>query len=277
MQFELFRLSLLPHKQPDMFEELGPDGQPLTRDEWIRRRFGEEIRFVHRKNFFHYIRDRSLERGGLIVGRIGREVLTAENLPPEGGLQDTERKTWRAAIIIIDPAGHGDGQKIAFEDDSAIARPYSLLSSLVSHLNDAFPSPYAVEVVPIADTETFWEFVRQNRGDITSVTFEFIAPNMFGTSDDYDAEMRDMRDKERIRRLKIQMENPNGLELETPRVKRATEEVAKGTASVKAKTRQRKRYSSKNKVKRATVPEDKLVKRPVISLISDAINLIFRP
>ena len=169
---------------------------------------------------------------------------------------------------------HDDGQKVAFEEDSRVGRPTAIMDSLAAYLNRN-DGPYFFEPNPISDAETFWDFIRKNEGEVTSVTFEFIAPNMFGQADDYDKEMAAMRDEERVRRAKLQLENPDGLALETPRVKHAVNYAARGTGSIKAKTKRHKKFNSKNRVKKSTIPQNKNG-TPLVEVIKNAIFTIFR-
>jgi hypothetical protein len=202
MQLELLRLSLLERTQLDAFAERISALQPFGREQWLRSVFSARIAFEHRKETFHYV-PQSDASSTILVGRIGRQVSVQENEPPEAGLQETQRDAWRAALVLIDPRHHEDGQKVAFEHDPRVGQPPALFTSLASHINHRDPpSAFVIEVHPISDASDFWEFVRENRGFVTSVRFELVAPNMFGIEDDYDVEMRDMKERERIRRLK---------------------------------------------------------------------------
>lgn len=122
--------------------------------------------------------------GQFIAGRIGRQIRTIENEPPEKGFGETIREPWQASILIIDPSNHPDGQKLAFEVRSQIGRPVSIVKSLVESINSTHDHPYVIEANSIIDANTFWDFELHYRGKITAITFELIAPNMFGIRDD---------------------------------------------------------------------------------------------
>ncbi len=96
-------------------------------------------------------------------------------------------------------------------------------------------------------SERFWDFVKANEGQITSVEFEFVAPNMFGEADDYDSEMRDMQRHEKAQKVKLKIESKDGLNLNTPRVTRAVDYANKGAGSIHAKAKQKKDFSFERK------------------------------
>lgn len=277
MQFELLRLSMLIRVQMDGFERQKPDKTPYTREEWLREIFAQRIAFTHRRELFHYVPEMDIpggEAGELIVGRIGRQIKVVENEPPDAGLHETERATWRAAMVLIDPRHHADGQKVAVEHIPQIGRPVSLFASLVTHIN-AGSEPFMLEANAITNPQSFWNFVEAHQGDITSVTFEFIAPNMFGQTDDYDREMRDMKDKEKAQKAKLTIESEDGLNLKTERVKGAVNYAVRGGGMIKARTRRRQIYNSKDKAKKVTVPKSECDELSKNGLITWLIKNIF--
>ena len=111
MQFQLLRLVLLRRAQPDMFEERGPDGTEITREKWLRRIFTGNIEYQHRGSECHFVPAEDFDEAPFIVGRMGRKRKIDENEPPSSGLKETSRDTWKAAIVLIDPRHHDDGQK----------------------------------------------------------------------------------------------------------------------------------------------------------------------
>lgn len=189
-RFDHFRLSLRQREQPDLFEE-----REITREEWLRDLFSRSVEFRHRGSDFAYVPapDQSDEK--TIVGRVGRNVLRSENMPPDRNLEEFMRESWQAAVIVVDPTHHEDGQKVAAESRVEVGKPSALLQRLITALEEASDtSPYFIEVHPIFPMESFWEFVEKNRGKIKSVGFEFAVPNMFGGADEFLDEMRRFRD-----------------------------------------------------------------------------------
>jgi hypothetical protein len=235
------------------------DETPPSREQWLRRVFASEITFTHRRNQFHFVPDRDLQRAtpGLIVGRIGRKRTSQENEPPESGLRETERTAWHAALVIIDPTQHGDGQKMAIERDTTVSTScLSVFTSLAKTLN-AIPSPhpYLIEVRAMAEAGSFWQFVEEHQ-TITTLRFEMVAPNMFGIQDDWDADMRELKATENADKAKFQTESKDGLKVDTPRIRKGVEKVARGTGTVRARAKDGAHYSSDESVKTVTIEKD---------------------
>jgi hypothetical protein len=257
MRYDLIRLILLDREQIDL---LGRDltkadsaGMP-RREWWLREIFGEQIAFQHYGSDFHYVPEPRFP--GLIVGRIRRPFHLTENLPPDAGLGEIERDGWIAAPVIIDATSHPNGQKIAMQADSRVGKPAGVLESLATHINARVPpEPFIRETNPIVDSETFWTFERENRNEITSIVFEFVAPNMFGTRHDLDKELKELRDHEKIQKAKLELESKDGLNLETDRVRTSVSYTFEGGGSLRARTKKGKLFNSKNKIKRVVVPD----------------------
>jgi hypothetical protein len=276
MQFELMRLSMVERPQLDAFVRVSEDGSSFTRERWLRDVFSRPIQFEHRKDIFHYVPEEDNPSGeGAIFGRIGRKIKISENEPPEKKFVETERDAWRAALIIIDPSHHKDGQKVAVERAVNIGHPIPIFESLAVKISTQ-DEPFVLEVNAIVPQERFWEFVASNKGQITSVQFEFIVPNMFGEADDYDREMREMREQEKAQKAKLSIESKDGLDLNTDKVKRAADYTTKGAGSIKARTKTGKTYSSKDKAQRESIPSSELDEQPEESLLSHIFSRIFR-
>ena len=259
----------------DAFEERDASGRVPTREQWLRKVFASPIEFEHWKERFHYVPTPGVD-ATIIAGRIGRQISVQENEPPEAGLSDTSRESWRAAVILLDPRHHEDGQKVAAEHEPRVGNPRPIFESLALHLNLRDPpSPYVIEVRAISPADNFWTFVDQNPGQITSVTFELVAPNMFGSEEEFDAELRDMQKNERIRRIKLQLENlQDGLELHTDRVRSAINYASRGGGSVRARTKSNKKFNSKEKAQRIQVEEGGI--EEIVDLLKIAVHDIFK-
>lgn len=269
--FELYRLSLLPRHsgQIDLLED-------LSREEYLRRAFGRKIEFSYFGDF-HYVPLQN-QPTGYIVGKIGKPKSVKESLPPEQGLEDTIHQGWVSAIIVIDPKTHQDGQKVSVELNRSVSKPDTLLFGLVKAINDGNPkAPYVIEAGPITRVEEFWNFAEQNRGSITSVTFDFITPNMLGTSDNLDQELRDIRDSEQGERVTLGIKGES-IKTDTPRIKRSVE-YAKATGSrirARAKTKGGRQKSFDSKSKKVSVvlkdTEPQKMEEPLLAKVLNRIS-----
>ncbi len=253
--FELYRLSLLPRKQASI---LTPDAEKsFTREEYLRQIFMISHKFNHFGNELHYVPAKNEPSSEALLGRIGRTFSTNENLPPDEGLADAVHQGWRAVVIVIDPRHHADGQKVAVERTSKVGDPQGLLNSLIKAINLSNPdSPYLIEASAIFDSRSFWEFAENNQGAITSLTFEFITPNMFGGIDDISEELKKYRNIEKAQNVTISMCSQDGLDVTTQRVKASVDYAQKGGGNIKARARKNKRYNSTKKAKKVTIQKD---------------------
>lgn len=259
-KFELFRLSLIPRPQRDLIE-----GKDPTREEYLRNIFTKGFVFNHRGNGFHYVPSESQSSGKILLGRIGRNIETEENLSPEEGLAEYTRSGWKACVIVIDPAHHEDGQKVALEVDKAVGSPISLISSLAQHINESNPhSAYNVEISPIFDAISFWHFADKNKGQVTSLNFEFIAPNMFGGSDSITEELRNFRNIEKAQKVSIGISSNDGIDTTTEKVKESVDYAQRGGGKITARAKKNKRYNSTKKAKHVTIKSDSSDKEPLL-------------
>jgi hypothetical protein len=78
---------------------------------------------------------------------------------------------------------------------------------------------------------------------------------MFGLRNELDKELRELRDNEKVREAKLTLENKDGLELETERVRQTVNYTLEGGGNIRARTKRKKRYNSKNRTKKVTVEE----------------------
>ena len=244
-KFDLFRLSLLPRVQLNIDNVFD-----TSRETYLRGVFSKKQKFTHFKNEFHYI---PVEDGGErseIIGRIGRSVVMHENRPPSDNLEDAKHETWKASIIVIDPTDHEDGQKISIQIDAQVGRTGAIMNSFIKALNDQNETTaYHIEIAPISEANTFWQFADQNSGNITTLEFTFVAPNMFGGKDNITKEMRRFRDEEKARKVKISMSSQDGLDTNTDNVKNAVDYATKGGGDIAAKVKGGEKFKSQNKAK----------------------------
>lgn len=278
MLFEYIRLSLFEREGFDFDWRKKANGAPFMREEWLRDVFSREVPFIHRKNSYVFVPDGEVEQSTYIVGRIGRPTISVENEPPEGDLHETTREIWRAAITIIDPADHSDGQKAAVQVEANVGKPIGVFASLASALNQRLPpEPFLMEVHGITDSQTFWQYVSENAGSITNITFEVAAPNMFRSVDDFSQEMRELRDTEKVKSARIELNNPDGLNPNTQRVRDAVNYTVKGGGAIKARARGKKPYNSRNKTRRIRVAKSKPSDsdKTLLTAIKDALSRVF--
>lgn len=244
MRFEFARMFLLPRRQGDLFAKIDVASELPDREEWLRRIFGQEVDFLHRKSDRRYVPDEHQPDADRIVARIGRKSLVQEN-DPDNYLHEVQRERWQACLIVIDPTSHADGQKIAIQTSSGIGQGYGNFESLVRSINARQPAePYTIELNSITDQTSFWEYVKANEGRVTSITLEVVMPNMFGGTSSFEEDAKRLRDHEKARRIKEEIQNEDGLEPDTERMREAVSYVTRGAGRARAKAKGAPPYDS---------------------------------
>lgn len=269
-QFELFHLSLLPRKHAVLdFENYSG----MSREQWLRKVFSEKQSFTHSGNVFHYAPS-SDQESALMFGKIGRQVFRDENKSPSEGFEDITHETWRASFIVLDPNHHDDGQKIAVQKINEVGSPSRLIANLVKRINEFYSGPYIIEVFQIIEEQSFWEFVEQNEGKVTSVTLELIPPNMFGSDEEFVSEMKEFSDNEAARKVKLSIENEEGINPNTDRMHRAVKYASKGGGKIRAKAKGNKKYNSRDTVKRTYLEDIKEIGNKLGMKLSSLANRV---
>lgn len=244
----MFRLSLKGRQQSDAFERKKEDSTEFSREEWLRDVFSQQFSFTHRSNDVFFVPEKSAEIGfpdNLIVGWVARDRPIKGRTPPWEGFSSTERDIWQAALLLIDPTDHEDGQKVAFESRPEVGRPDPILASLAASLSDRGPDePFSVSVFPIIQARSFARFAAEHQGAIRLITYDVAVPNMFDSPDDFSEEMRRLRDKGNVARVKTRLESDGAINTEGSQLDEIADHVEKGGGKITAKTKDGEYYRS---------------------------------
>lgn len=249
VRFELFRLSLLVNPQSDLLKK---SAELPTREEYLREIFLSTQRYAGRKNPYVYVpAPVKFQKDNVIIGRIGRTVKSSEHLPPEEGMEETVRDTWQGSIIVLDPTQHSDGQKIAVEVDIRVGKPPMLLTNILDYFNNLKQNspPYLIQFKPIFNDRTFWEFAERYKGRITSISFDFIPPNMVGLSGSGGSiadDLRTYRREANATRVGLQLKSKTSINTDSQLVRDAVDFSSGGAADFVAKTKDGAVYQSRS-------------------------------
>jgi hypothetical protein len=246
--FELFHSSLLARPQADLFVN------DVSREQWLRRAFAEQFGFTHWKNEFFWVPKRVSE--GDIIGIVERLTSRDEHRPPDQGEGEIVGKVWQGARVLIDPTSHDLGQRVAFEVDQEIGLPHAVLGSLVAHLNSDGSAPYQIELKPVFDPSTFWQFAEEHGNVLKRITFDFVLPNMWGARTSLDSELRATREKTGAQKVKVSLESQSGVRADTQKVRVGIAYSERGGASVTATALNGDPYSSGKKIKKTEIKAD---------------------
>lgn len=244
--FELFHLSLLQALQGSIWTE------PMSREAWLRKAFGETFIFHHRGRPFHWVP--APHKGTEIVGTVARTRKRVHHKPPEEGAIEVIDDEWQGALVLVDPTHHDDGQKMAFEQDVSVGKPWPVLQSLFATVNARQEAPYAIEPKPIWDEATFWGWATAHGNLVRRITFDFVVPNMWGSSSDLDDELKALGDDTNARTAKVTLENPEGVKTDSQHVQDGVDYAARGGGELTARAKNGDKYTSTKRVRKSMLP-----------------------
>ncbi|MBO1022406.1 hypothetical protein IPV08_20805 [Methylobacterium sp. SD274] len=247
--YELFRLTLIKRRHGDLFESFDQ-----SRQEYIESVLSRRIEFEHHTTPFSYVPLSTDLPTRTIVGKLGRAIQVPENAAPEEEFEEQVRESWKASVIAIDPSSTEDGQKISMLRDRKVGKPFSVLRSLVKHINLNLEAPYTLEVQPIFSSETFWDFAAKNKGNITSLTFDFVVPNgLWNTDSHIKDDLRSAGETMNAEEIVTTIKSEQGIRTDSKPVAEAISYIENGSGSAVARTRDGATFNSTTKSKRAIV------------------------
>lgn len=247
--YEQFRLSLIKRRPEDLFTQFEE-----TREQYLRRKFGKSLEFDHYGSAFTYKNIQIDHLGPFIIGKVGRIVRTIENAPPEQGFDEKTHDGWRAAVIVVDPRDSKDGQKISIQNEKLIGKPFSIIKSICREFNSDRAAPYKIEVEPIFNANNFWDFAKENKGDITSLTFEFIVPNgWWTTASDLKEELRAAHAEVNAETVVTTFKSAGGIDTDNAIVEQSVAYAEAGSGKINATTRTGKKFSSTTKARKSII------------------------
>lgn len=245
----------------------------------MRLFFSGEQEFAHYGSRFVFKPEEgitSFQYRPALFGWIAREKRVFERTPPSEGLEPTEHLSWQAIFVAIDPTEHADGQAISIESNEEIGRPKAIIRSLIKAMNDRFESPYFAQVFPLVSEGSFWEFAHNHGDRIKSITFDVAAPNVFNDAEDFQNEMRSLRDGENVANVRTTLESDGTLNHRTPRMDGLVTYVERGAGELLAEAVDGAKYSSSSFERRVSVPIEKPNAATVRRFLRDIATMIDR-
>jgi hypothetical protein len=243
--FEHYHLSMVERDQPDLYVAT------TTREQWLRRIFGEPFTFTHMGKEFHWVP--RTEGAPNILGIVERQKPRRQHRSPEDGADEFEAMEWQGSLVVIDPEYRPDGQKLAFEVDANVGKTNALLDSMVAHINNG-TNQYTIVVRALFDSEGFWSFARRHGGVVEYVSFKFVVPNMFfGASTSIDQGLRRIGEDTNAQEVEVKIDSDDGVKTDSDTIKDGMAYAEAGNASVTAKALNGDRYTSSKRRKTSKV------------------------
>lgn len=196
------------------------DDNTLSKPELINKAFtssSEPIYFNSGDRKFAFVVHKVAEP--YIFASLAKQSQVKIQHSPEEDFETESIETWPNVPIIINTSPEPDtGQSLAVElNKSVFEFPHVQIRKLVAELNSRILKSlgYEMAIHPITEQDDFWQTVEQHEGNIKAVEFEFSAPNLFGTNDSLNNELREARDSFGMTKTAIKIENSEG-ELKVP-------------------------------------------------------------
>lgn len=177
-EFEFFRLSLSVPTLGPLLEGEDRQEPSLSRQEFLSTIFSIRRDFPHRGRMYVYApTPKDAHQDNKIGGIIGKQVEQVVNSGPESLFAPEILSHWRIAYLGIDLKS--DRQIVAFEVKNEIGSGTSLVQSLVESYvaSDRSKIHWHVDINPIVEESEFWEAVKELKGTIKELTFNFVPPN----------------------------------------------------------------------------------------------------
>jgi hypothetical protein len=248
MKLYLYRLSLKTSQQLNVFEPRKINGERYNREEWLRFIFSKTFTFQHQGNSFFFVPELPIATSideEVIVGWVARDRSIVERTAPWDGLALTERQSWQASLLMIDPRHHLDGQKVAFEANNYIGKPDSVIASLFkSDWGLEADGPFSINAYPIIQERSFSVFAETHHGKINQITYDVAVPNMFGSPDDFSKELGVLRDEANVSRVTTRLHSDGVINTDTSQLDEIASHVERGGGKITARTRDGQKYNS---------------------------------
>lgn len=248
--FELFHLSLLERLQISLFES----GPRPSREEWLREAFGERFRFMHRTVECHWVP--ATTDTSFVTGNVVRSHPRRHHAPPDEGAMELISEEWQGAMVIIDPAHHDDGQKLSFERDVTLGQPRSVLQSMLAYVNALPNAAYVIEPKPIFSEDQFWDWAAAHEYSLHRISFEFVVPNMFGSKNAFDEDMKELGGAG-VSKVKMAMDEggrDGGIDAKNEQIQQGVDYAAQGGGSITATAKNGDKFASTNNTKTTSLP-----------------------
>ncbi|MEP9348803.1 hypothetical protein [Xanthobacter sp. KR7-225] len=245
-QFDLFRISVVATRRPSLFATVE------EKDSYMEKIFSQNWQFEHRKTTFDYVYIKNSHQR--IIARIGRARLIEYHSAPERGFEREQMPAWQASTLVIDPTDHADGHKLGFEVNPQIGNGFSILKSMIRHINNLIDSPFELEINPINNPGTFFSFVEKSESPISYLSITFTPPNGLWTAgSSAREEVKQIVNNTGATKVKTTVSNPNGLDTSSNGLKDAVDYAESGSGSIKARTVSGTKYNSDASQKSAIV------------------------
>jgi hypothetical protein len=210
-KFKLYRYTMTPIiEQPSLL----PNAK--TKHELIQELFlkvNQNVSQSEENRTLVYSRIYNTKNNRFIVSKVAKQKNIKTHGSPENNFREEDIPDWPNSYLIINTDDHPkNGQLIAFEQNSQyFPDPLVALKNIKDKFNKSLNmSGWKVEIEPLTQKKSFWEYVEKNKGSVQKLTFNFNSPNLFGGKTALEEEMRVLREDSLATNLEVTLSNPSG-------------------------------------------------------------------
>lgn len=202
------------------------------------------------------------EAGPYIIGSLAKVARINIQKSPEENFATESIESWPHVPVIINTDSDPEsGQSIIIGFNKSIFKnPLVQLRALAKLLTNLSLEEHGYEIAinNISEKDDFWNHIKEYEGMISSLTFDFEAPNLFNTKDSLNDELREARDEFKMTHAQVKLENSSG-ELNIPRdsefVNQGLQYISDGGGGYKIKLKNKRTVSSGDATKTTTIEE----------------------
>lgn len=257
-KFNFVRLSLsIPTIGPLLKETDGRRAPELTRKDFLHAAFTSRRDFFHRGRLFTYVpAPKDAQHDDTVVGYFGKKFSQTVNDGPDNLYRTKTAEFYRASVVAVDL--RPDRQIVAFERKYDLGESTALLESFFSDfVRHEETLSWHVDCEYISEERDFWTAVKQHRGEITEVAFEFFPPNGVSGFDSFKNFDKIAKEASNAESSKYSLLNADGnLVPAGPIVEEAVEYAHEGPGRVQLRHGRKVLYNSQKSRITKEIPED---------------------
>lgn len=283
MEYWMLRLFLTSRESRPLLDMM-EQRQPETRQQFLTRAFGTEVKFPHRGRhyvfkFFHHIDHR------FIAGVVARPHTVTISLPPEQGflwritaIKPTDIADWETANVFVDTSGDSEGQKVGMQRHAIVGSPLAVFRSLADYINSTNQtSAWSIAVNPMSKQDEFWTAVENNRGNISELDMIFVPPNIWEGQTETEKALRALHKDNLAEEVEVKIKNKDKkLHPKSHRIEQSIDYITKGGGSVRMRAGKKTLFNSDKTVVTETPKDDMPVQDTTAGKLRDIIMSIFR-
>lgn len=251
MPYALFRLSVTPKKQIDLFQDAivkrNPHEEEFEKTSYLRKVFRSPTHFTHYTQ--PYVLSPLDIEDDFVSGFIAKGLAIPLRSAP--GTKPTDVADWAHSNFFLSFKQDSSSHIFAGEINRRVGSPGSILRSFLEHINsNSKGSAYDIISVPVGNKDDYLHAARKFRGHITEVRFTFVVPNIKFLPSDLREVLTESRDEDNAQEVEHAVKNKDGnVNAESERLVGLAQEAEKGIGTIIMKWARRVIFRSSRKVR----------------------------